>query len=206
MPSAPCWVLFLLQHLSMVNAVSMHLLTHSSCASSLSRGVALATLYAPLGMHCGMNEWIKSGRNEWMNGILSPEPAARRAPWVKPFLALDSKVVCARSATKPQPNLGFTFLSGTVSLHFGSSLSLWGEDFLSFHNFPFILSWPLFPSAGSSLPAVDCQSWLMPGEWLLLMFLCWCWVSRFKFHLIPREGPGCRLEPPAQPWGLICFG
>lgn len=41
-----------------------------------------------------------------MNGILSPEPAARRALWVEPFLALDSKVVCARSVTKPQPNLG----------------------------------------------------------------------------------------------------
>lgn len=42
----------------------IHALTHPLifCLSSLSRGVALAALYALLGMHCGMNEWTKRER------------------------------------------------------------------------------------------------------------------------------------------------
>lgn len=34
--------------------------------------------------------------------------------------------------------------------------------------------------------------WTTPND-----FLCLCLFSRFKFHLIPRKGPGCRLRSTA---------
>ena len=191
-----------------------------SCLSSVSssyQGLGLGHIVCPaFGIHCGMNEWPAGSErvNEW---VFSPASAAGSAPWVRAFLYMGFKGGPCKVCHKTLAWFGVHLPARDClpSFRFLPELARWRFSFLC--DFPFFLSWPLFPSARGSLPAVNCQQWLMLGEPLPLKFLCWCLVSRFKFHLILREGPGCGLEPPSpekgpeawfaldKPWDLRFF-